>query len=162
MRQSLAPRRGRAWWLVLGLLLAGWASGDAAGQSRGEYARARVEMGGQTFIVDVADAPALQTLGLGGRTRLGPREGMLFVYPGKQRRSFWMKGMLIPIDIIWLDNNRIIHIEHRVPPPAPGTPTSRLPTYAAPRPANGVLEIASGRAAQLGVRVGDFARISFD
>ncbi len=166
MRVSLATGCGRRAWpgavLLLTLCLSAWLVSHAAAQSLRHTSRARVELGGQTFVVDVVDTPALQARGLGGRTRLGPDEGMLFVYPDKERRTFWMRGMLIPIDILWLDNNRIIHIEHRVPPPAPGTPPRQLPTYAAPAPANGVLEIAAGRAAALGVRVGDYARMVFD
>ena len=83
-------------------------------------------------------------------------------YKISRSRSFWMKGMIISIDILWLDNSRIVHIEHRVPPPRPGTPNSALPVYAAPAPANGVLEIAAGRAAQLGLRVGDSIRLAFN
>ncbi|MCZ6842325.1 MAG: DUF192 domain-containing protein [SAR324 cluster bacterium] len=159
----LVPATIYGWmpWVVLGLLLAAWPPATAA-QNAISYGRARVELGGQTFVVDLAASSAAQSLGLGGRAHLGPQDGMLFVYFDKERRSFWMKGMVIPIDIIWLDDNRIIHIEHGVPPPAPGTPLQKLPTYAAPDPANGVLEIAAGRAAQLGVRVGDSAQISID
>lgn len=124
--------------------------------------QARVVLAGQEFVVDVAETPGQQSLGLGGRKRLGPGEGMLFLYAEKARRTFWMRGMVISIDILWLDNNRIVHIEHRVPPPRPGTSDDMLPTYAASAPANGVLEIAEGRAAQLGLRVGDFARLIFN
>ena len=124
--------------------------------------QARVVLAGQEFVVDLAETPEQQSLGLGGRQRLAPGEGMLFLYADKARRTFWMKGMVISIDILWLDNNRIVHIEHRVPPPRPGTPDRMLPTYAASAPANGVLEIAEGRAAQLGLRVGNFARLIFN
>ena len=166
MRVPLATGCGRTAWtgvaLLLTLWLSAWLVAHAAGQSLRPVSRARVVLGGQTFVVDVVDTPALQSRGLGGRARLGPGEGMLFVYPDKGRRTFWMRGMLIAIDIIWLDNNRIIHIEHRVPPPAPGTPPGQLPTYVSPEPANGVLEIATGRAAALGIRVGHYVRMVFD
>ena len=69
--------------------------------------------------------------------------------------------MLIPIDMIWFDNSRVVHIEHRVPPPAPGTRLETLPTYTSELPANAVLEIAAGRAAEIGLRVGDYARFDF-
>ena len=123
--------------------------------------QARVLLGGQAFHVDVADTPALQQRGLGGRTALGPLEGMLFPYVRRGQPSFWMRGMLIPIDIIWIDSDRIVYIAHRVPPPAPGTPLEQLPTYAPRDPANLVLEIAAGRAQALGVRVGDRVTLEF-
>ena len=125
-------------------------------------ARAKAILAGRVFAVDVAESQAQQRLGLGGRRRLKPDEGMLFLYADKSRRTFWMKGMLISIDILWLDNDRIVHIEHRVPPPAPGTPLDALRIYGPVVSANGVLEIVAGRAAQLGLRVGDFVRLEFD
>jgi hypothetical protein len=123
--------------------------------------QARVLLGGQEFRVDVADTPELQQRGLAGRTALGPLEGMLFPYARRGLPSFWMRGMLIPIDIIWIDTDRIVYIAHRVPPPAPGTSLERLPTYAPRDPANLVLEIAAGRAQALGVRVGDRVTLEF-
>jgi hypothetical protein len=125
------------------------------------YPKARVTAGGHTFVVDVAETPETQTLGLGGRQRLGPSDGMLFVYSDKSRYTFWMRGMTIPIDIIWLDNRRIVHIERRVPPPAPGTPEFSLPTYAPGEPANFVLEIAAGRCDELHLKEGDLVAYVF-
>jgi len=126
------------------------------------YARATVEIKGKVFRVDLAQSQSQQSLGLGGRKRLGPLEGMLFLYSERDQHTFWMKGMVIAIDIIWLDNNRVVHIEHQVPPPVPGTPLTMLPTYASPTPANAVLEIASGRARALGLSNGDFLNIRFE
>lgn len=119
------------------------------------YAQAEVRIHGHVFRVDVADTNELQTLGLGGREHLGPQDGMLFVYADRGKRTFWMRGMRIPIDMIWLDNHRVVHIEHDVPPPAPGTPLAALPTYAPEAPANLVLELAAGRAKAVGLHVGD-------
>lgn len=122
---------------------------------------ANVMLAGQRFALDLADTPALQSRGLGGRKNLGPRAGMLFLYAERGSHVFWMKGMLIAIDMIWLDNSRIVHIEHRVPPPAPGTALGALPTYGTGVSANAVLEIAAGRAAELGLAVGDSVRFNF-
>jgi len=124
-------------------------------------AQGGVVIAGERFIVELADTPPLQARGLGGRAHLGANRGMLFVYAQRERHTFWMKDMLIPIDIIWLDNTRVVHIEHRVPPPAPGTPDWRLPTYRPPRPANLVLELPAGRAAALGLRVGSEVELIF-
>lgn len=143
--------------LFLLLLLAGPAQQGGAD----EASRAQVELRGVVFNVEVADSPMQQRLGLGGRRGLGAAEGMLFLYAVRDFHSFWMKGMFIPIDIIWLDNRRVVHIEHGVPPPPPGTPVRRLPTYAPSSPANAVLEIAAGRATELGLRVGDMVRLDF-
>jgi len=169
-----APRRGRwvttrrtaragtllalfaALLLLPALLPAQRAMGQAAQPA---MAKAEATIHGTVFQVDVADTPGLQAKGLGGRRRLGPTDGMLFVYTEKERHTFWMKGMYIPIDIIWLDNGRVVYIAHDVPPPPRGMPEEQLPTYQPGEPANLVLEIAAGRAKALGLEVGQ--KISF-
>ncbi len=125
-------------------------------------AKAEVIIHGRVFRVDVADTPAGQAKGLGGRKHLAADEGMLFVYADKRRHGFWMKGMFIPIDMIWLDNRSVVHIEHEVPPPKPGTDDRALPTYRPPEPGNFVLEIAAGRAREISLKVGDRVAYRFD
>ncbi len=122
---------------------------------------ARVAFGGQEFRVVVAVTPQSQIKGLGGRRSLGPDEGMLFVYDQPGDRAFWMRGMVISIDILWLHNYRVVHIEHNVPPPKPDTPDRELPIYRSPEPGNFVLEIAAGRAAELGITPGSRLVIEF-
>lgn len=145
--------------LVLALVV-GLVAALPAGATPG-YPQAEVLIHGETIRVDVADTPDRQVLGLGGRERLGPLEGMLFIYAEKQRHTFWMRGMVIPIDMIWLDNHTVVHIEHDVPPPPAGQSEAALPTYRPDAPANFVLELAAGRARALGLRVGDRVRYRF-
>lgn len=125
-------------------------------------AKAEVIIHGRVFRVDVADTPAGQAKGLGGRKHLAADEGMLFIYADKRRHGFWMKGMFIPIDMIWLDNRSVVHIEHEVPPPKPGTDDRALPTYRPPEPGNFVLEIAAGRAREISLKVGDQVAYRFN
>ena len=139
--------------VALPALLSGLAFGEPAG--------ATVSLAGQDFRLEIADTPELQSLGLGGRDALGNRKGMLFLYTDRGQHAFWMKGMRFPIDIIWLDNRRIVHIEHNVPPPPQGTPDASLPVYRPDRPANAVLEIAAGIARKLGLRTGELVRFDF-
>ena len=69
----LLPAVRYAWtpWVLLGLLLAAWPPATPA-QNDISYGRAQVELGGQTFVVDLVSSSPAQALGLGGRTRLGP------------------------------------------------------------------------------------------
>jgi hypothetical protein len=154
--------------LLLAMLVLAAAGLAAAGLAAAElvaaeftYPQARITAGGHGFTVDVAQTAETQTLGLGGRRFLGPSDGMLFVYAEKSRYTFWMKGMLIPIDMIWLDNRRIVHIERRVPPPQPNAAEFSLPTYAPEQPANFVLEIAAGRSDELHLKEGDLVTYDF-
>lgn len=101
------------------------------------------------FSVEVADTPEAQTKGLMFRTELGPDEGMIFPYDGTTAQSFWMKNTPLPLDIIYVGpNNRISNIA------AMTTPYSLEPVYSV-GPVLGVLELAGGRAAELGIEPGD-------
>jgi uncharacterized protein len=156
---------------ALVVVLAAWGALQASGRTsiaphrlRADLSptlpKARLTMGGHPFRVDLAESPSDQSRGLGGRKALRPDEGMLFIYRDPGQPSFWMHGMVIAIDMLWIDNDQIVYIVRRAPPPAPGTPDDALPVYTPDKPANFVLEIAAGRAQELGVKVGD--RVQFD
>ncbi len=125
-------------------------------------ATATVYLNGHPIAAEIAETREQQVRGLSGRAALGPDEGMLFIYAEEGNHTFWMRDMLISIDMIWIRNFRIVHIEASVPVPAPGTPVNRLPTYDAPEPSNFVLEIPAGRSAELGVAVGGRVRFDFN
>ena len=60
---------------------------------------------GQKIYVslEIADTQELRETGLSGREVLGDYQGMLFVFDSQGIYSFWMKGMLIPLDYIFID-----------------------------------------------------------
>ena len=100
------------------------------------------------FRVEVADTPAAQEKGLMFRTELGPNEGMIFPNSPPQMRSFWMKNTVIPLDLVFIGpDRRILNVEHGVPYSLDPIPSAG--------PAINVLEIADGRAAELGIGPGD-------
>ena len=105
---------------------------------------------GVSIPVEVSDTPEKRSLGLGKRDKLENGWGMLFVFEKRIPHSFWMKNMRFPIDIIWLDNQRIVELAENVPPPQEG----ESPKVMEPRlPSNFVLELESGRARALGLNV---------
>ena len=106
---------------------------------------------GVSIPVEVSDTPEKRSLGLGKRDKLENGWGMLFVFEKRIPHSFWMKNMRFPIDIIWLENQRIVELAENVPPPQEG----ESPKVMEPRlPSNFVLELESGRARALGLNVG--------
>ena len=114
----------------------------------------QVQVGDARVTADLADDDAERALGLGGRKRLGRDAGMYFVLPDASP-SFWMKGMLIPLDMIWIKDGRVVDVTADVPNEPRGTPESELPTYSPQQPANRVLEVNAGWARRHGVRPGD-------
>ena len=86
--------------------------------------------------------------GMMGKTFNG-FDGMLFLMPEKGAQSFWMKNCIIPLDIIFIDRDKITDIAHNCPP----CNEEDCPTY------NGyggfVLELPGGTCKELGINVGD-------
>jgi uncharacterized membrane protein (UPF0127 family) len=63
------------------------------------FDQAEVTVGDETWLVAVADTPALRTQGLTGVADLGEIDGMLFVWASDTTAAFWMKDTLIPLDL---------------------------------------------------------------
>ncbi len=103
----------------------------------------QIMLGGKTVYVDIADTPDKQAKGLGGTEFLHDDEGMLFVFQNKMVPTFWMKNMLIPIDIVWITDGKVVGIEKNVQP-EPGTKDVGLAKYAPKVPVETVLELPAG------------------
>jgi uncharacterized membrane protein (UPF0127 family) len=101
------------------------------------------------FIVEVAETGAQQAQGLMFRTRLAPDKGMIFPFPEDRVASFWMKNTVIPLDIIFVRRDGTIE----------SIAANTIPYSLAPvrsnEPIATVLEIAAGRAAELGIEPGN-------
>jgi uncharacterized membrane protein (UPF0127 family) len=116
---------------------------------------------GIEIVVDIAETNEEIIQGLSGRKSLGVNEGMLFLFESNSMLSFWMKDMLIPIDIIWIADNSIVDIHKNIPAPDAETPYANLPLYTPEKPINYVLEVNAGFAEQNNFNVGDTVIIRF-
>ena len=124
-----------------------------------DYAHAIVTTStGMEISVEVADTVEKRSLGLGKRSGLENGWGMLFVFEKRKQHGFWMKDMQFPLDIIWLDNHRIVHILRNVQPAKSGVIP---PVMTPPVSGNFVLEIDSGRADELKLQVGQRLKYQF-
>jgi uncharacterized membrane protein (UPF0127 family) len=108
-----------------------------------------------TINVEVARSPQAQARGLGGRPSLKKGTGMAFPYDGPGLRGIWMKGMLIPIDILWIREGRIVAIEAKIPPPSSN---GALAVFS--HVADLVLEVPAGYAKEMGIQVGQSVRVT--
>lgn len=113
----------------------------------------RVQIGQTQFEVTVADEPAEQALGLGDTPSLGNNQGMLFVFDESDTRTFWMKGVEYPIDIIWIQDKRVVGSVTAVPEPT--NDESSYVRYVSPEPVDMVLEVPAGTVATEQIGVGD-------
>lgn len=100
------------------------------------------------FTVEVAATPAEQYTGMMHRRSVAPGQGMLFPRPYEHVAVFWMHNTLIPLDMIFVRADGTIARIATATPLSLESVTSQVPVVA-------VLEIGGGRAAQLGIKVGD-------
>ena len=93
--------------------------------------------------VEWSGTSAERRRGLLGRSKLDPEEGM-YLAPCQWIHTFWMK---FPIDVLFLSKNgRVLAIHHGLRPFRLSRPVLR---------AQGVLELAAGRARETNTEVGD-------
>lgn len=64
-----------------------------------------VEIGEKEYKLKVADTEEKRKRGLMGVKNLPSNEGMIFYFDKPQEVSFWMKDTLIPLDIIFVDDD---------------------------------------------------------
>lgn len=108
----------------------------------------------QTLAVDIAANEPTRIRGLGGRLELPAKSGMVFIFDKPERYNFWMQGMFFPIDIIWINNGRVVDLTENAPAPSLGGQFN-LPLYSPREPANVVLEVNAGFAKKYNITVGD-------
>ena len=103
------------------------------------------------FTVELAITPEAMTKGLMFRESLQDDEGMLFVYSDTEERTFWMKNTLIPLDMLFIDEDTVIRkIHHAVP-----CKEEPCPVYKSESPAKYVLEIRGNLTKELRIEEGD-------
>lgn len=108
----------------------------------------------KTLDIEIADNEYETQTGLMYRTELGTNQGMLFIFPDMQMRSFYMKNTKIPLDIIYIDNDKkIVSFQKNARP----YDERSLPSEA---PAKYVLEISAGLSDEWQLEVGD--KIEFE
>jgi len=110
-----------------------------------------------TITVEVVRTAQEQARGLGGRSSLPKGRGMLFPFDAAKPRVFWMKGMLIPIDILWIREGKLVAIDANVAPPR----LHEAPAVVS-QVADMVLEVQAGFAQEMGVKVGQMVRVKYE
>lgn len=102
---------------------------------------------GHAFTLEVARTDLQRQRGLMRRPRLADDEGMLFVYPDRSPRGFWMRDTPEPLTLAYLaDDGTILEIHDLVP--------LRETSVGSAQPVRLALEVRAGRLAEIGAKVG--------
>ena len=109
------------------------------------------------FKVELAKTEKERDRGLMFRKNLDSDKGMLFIYEKEGIYPFWMENTLIPLDIIWIDQNKeVVFINENSQPCQNNYP---CPLINLDKNAQYVLEINGGMAEKIGLKIG--AKIDF-
>lgn len=99
------------------------------------------------IVVEVVKTQASITKGLSGRVEMKSSndqkiDGLLFIFPKKEVRHFWMKEMLFDLDICWLENLTFVSCQRAIIEPL--ETDQQLTIYSSDLPTNLVLETQPG------------------
>lgn len=111
----------------------------------------------QTFTVSIASSMQEQEKGLSDRASLPQNQGMYFPFSSPGFYAFWMKDMKFPLDIIFINNGKVVTVYKDLQPGVGNNP----PIYKPYQPANAVLEINAGLANKYTISHGDIVKANF-
>ena len=104
---------------------------------------------------EIADDFEERRVGLMNRQNLEDGSGMLFIFEESQPLSFWMKDTFIPLDIIYIDENKkVIQIYENA------EPLNETKLYPSNQNAQFVLEVPGGYAKKNRIQTGQ--KVEFD
>jgi hypothetical protein len=116
------------------------------------YPTKTITVVGTELKVAIAQTPDEVAQGLSDRKKFSDDQGMLFLFDNSEIRTFWMKDMLFDIDMIFINDNKIVDIAINMPQPKPFDWPA---TYISKKPADIVLEVNAGLSSRNGWEVGD-------
>lgn len=113
---------------------------------------AEAELAGHLISLEVARTREQQTLGLMHRTSLPDDRGMVFPFDPPRPVRFWMKNVVIPLDMVFVYRGTVVAIASEVPP----CTQAPCPTYGPEQQlVDHVIELRGGLATALELEVGD-------
>jgi len=124
--------------------------------AQGETAKVRIRT--SLLQTEVVSTPDEMAKGLAGRKKMPLGKGMLFDPGVEGVHRITMRGMVIPIDILWISSGRIVYMADNAPPPVTGEdPALYTPSVSAQY----MLETNVKFIESSGARVGDEVEILF-
>ena len=99
--------------------------------------------------LEIADNEYERQLGLMNRNEMKDNEGMLFIFPDVDSRSFWMLNTILSLDMIFIDADKRIVTIHK------NTIPFSQQSYPSSKPSIYVVEVLSGFTDKHNIQVGD-------
>lgn len=118
--------------------------------------KTKVSANNKTFSVFVAKSDIEKQVGLSSKEKIAESQGMLFLFDKPDYYSFWMKEMKFPIDIIYIDNNKVTTVISNVKPPSK---PEDLTIYQPKAKSDMVLEVNAGLAQKYNIKEGTTIKI---
>lgn len=120
---------------------------DKAPTAASGLATIQMQIGNNSFTLEVADNERDRKYGLMRRDSMPADHGMIFAFNREAPLSFWMRNTLIPLDILYLDHTgKIVSIKQMLPRVESGVPSDE--------PAQFAIELNQGAAESAGAKVG--------
>lgn len=110
-------------------------------------------IGEKEITVEVAKSNEERAKGLSNREKLDENTGMVFVFNKNSKPSFWMKDTKIALDIIWINDDKVVSINKNVQP-EPNKKDYDLKKYPAPSEIDYVLEVNGGFSEKNNIKAG--------
>lgn len=139
---------------VLVLVLSYFISSDEVREGPAEkpLKTMQVRINDSYLNLEVADDDASRMLGLMNRENLDIDGGMIFVHESERRLSYWMKNVLIPLDMIFINEDlEIVGVIENVPICV----EDPCPLYSIEETAKYVIEVNAGWFESNSLSVGD-------
>ena len=103
--------------------------------------------------LEIANSEKERKIGLMYRKSLDKYSGMFFDYNELSEVKIWMKNTIIPLDIIFLEGSKIVHIVQNALPCMEFN--TNCPKFSAGQPVDSVIEVNSGIVKEYNLKIGD-------
>lgn len=143
------------WVLVVLALFTSCANQNKTASLEDLYTREVKLPDGAKFRAEVVTSKFDMSRGMMFRDSLPPDRGMLFIHGEPGLFSYWMYQVRIPLDLIWMDQNRLITEIVANAEPCKSESAAKCPQYGGKRRSLFVLELNAGMAAKHNLKPGD-------
>lgn len=110
---------------------------------------------GTRYRAEVVTSKFDMSRGMMFRDSLAPDRGMLFIHGEPGKFPYWLYQVRLPLDLIWMDQNRLITEIVPNAEPCKSESAAKCPQFGGNRRSLFILELNAGTAAKHNLKPGD-------